>query len=80
MSIVCVCNSVCVFRLYCTCNCVYCCVQAILDHETYIMNLTEANLSDKPQWTKEYSAKASRHLQLANSNGDAIYQQFVVTK
>lgn len=29
----------------------------VLDHETYIMNLTEANLSLKAVWNKEYSAK-----------------------
>ena len=29
----------------------------LLDHETHIMNLTEANLSMKPVWYKEYSAK-----------------------
>ncbi|XP_062511163.1 sphingomyelin phosphodiesterase-like [Corticium candelabrum] len=31
----------------------------VLDHATYILNLTEANLSDKPQWQFEYSAKAA---------------------
>lgn len=31
--------------------------QAVLDHETYYMNLTDANLHDKPEWIKEYSAK-----------------------
>jgi len=34
----------------------------VLDHSTYTMNLTEANLSDKPQWTKEYSAKKAYNL------------------
>lgn len=29
----------------------------VLDHETYFMNLTEANLLGKPDWKKEYSAK-----------------------
>lgn len=29
----------------------------VLDHETHIMNLTEANLTLKPVWKKEYSAK-----------------------
>lgn len=28
----------------------------VLDHETYFMNLTDANLSLKPVWQKEYSA------------------------
>lgn len=31
--------------------------QAVLDHHTYIMDLTEANAKDKPEWTLEYSAK-----------------------
>ncbi|XP_050417111.1 sphingomyelin phosphodiesterase [Patella vulgata] len=30
---------------------------AVLDHETYIMNLTSANLYNKPEWKLEYSAK-----------------------
>lgn len=35
------------------------CFQQVLDHETYVMNLTEANLSSKkqPQWKLEYRAK-----------------------
>ena len=35
--------------------------QQVLDHETYVMNLTEANLSHKkaPLWTQEYTAKVS---------------------
>ena len=35
---------------------------AVLDHETYIMNLTDANLHNKPQWFKEYSAKDAYNL------------------
>lgn len=31
----------------------------VLDHSTYVLNLTEANMSDKPQWQFEYSAKES---------------------
>ena len=31
----------------------------VLDHETHFMNLTEANLSLKPNWQVEYSAKVS---------------------
>lgn len=30
---------------------------SILDHETIVMNLTEANIFDTPKWTPEYSAK-----------------------
>lgn len=29
----------------------------VLDHETYYMNLTDANISNKPKWSFEYSAK-----------------------
>ena len=28
-----------------------------LDHSTYILNITDANLTNKPKWTLEYSAK-----------------------
>ena len=28
-----------------------------MDHDNYIMNLTEANLDNKPIWQFEYSAK-----------------------
>ena len=38
-------------------NCKYDYLQAILDHDNYIMNLTEANLDNKPIWQFEYSAK-----------------------
>uniref|UniRef100_A0A1W7R9I3 Sphingomyelin phosphodiesterase n=1 Tax=Hadrurus spadix TaxID=141984 RepID=A0A1W7R9I3_9SCOR len=31
--------------------------RTVLDHETYYLNLTEANLSDKPKWKLEYTAK-----------------------
>ncbi|XP_035230475.1 sphingomyelin phosphodiesterase-like [Stegodyphus dumicola] len=31
--------------------------QAVLDHETYYLNLTEANMLDKPKWRKSYSAR-----------------------
>lgn len=29
----------------------------VLDHENFYMNLTDANLTMKPKWQKEYSAK-----------------------
>ncbi|XP_038051985.1 sphingomyelin phosphodiesterase-like isoform X2 [Patiria miniata] len=32
---------------------------AVLDHETYVMNLTDANLTDNPKWNLEYTAKAA---------------------
>ena len=31
--------------------------QSVLDHENFIMNITEANITNKPVWKKEYSAK-----------------------
>lgn len=33
--------------------------QAVLDHETTILNITQANLYNKTVWQKEYSAKAA---------------------
>lgn len=49
---------------------------AVLDHETYIMNLTEANLSNKPQWIKEYSAKETYGLSsLAPADWDHLVQR-----
>lgn len=32
-------------------------LQKVLDHETYYLNLTAANLYNSPVWIKEYSAK-----------------------
>ncbi|XP_071804161.1 sphingomyelin phosphodiesterase-like [Asterias amurensis] len=32
---------------------------AVLDHSTYVMNITDANLTDKPIWKLEYTAKAA---------------------
>lgn len=29
----------------------------VTDHDNYILNITDANLTNKPKWTKEYSAK-----------------------
>ncbi|XP_064651922.1 sphingomyelin phosphodiesterase-like [Lineus longissimus] len=34
----------------------------VLDHETYVMNLTEANLSGVPKWKLEYTAKDAYNL------------------
>jgi len=31
--------------------------RVVLDHETYILNLTEANISDNPKWELEYTTK-----------------------
>lgn len=33
----------------------------VLDHETYFMNLTEANISNEPKWQLEYTAKVCWH-------------------
>ncbi|XP_022092882.1 sphingomyelin phosphodiesterase-like [Acanthaster planci] len=32
---------------------------AVLDHATYVMNLTDANLTDNPKWKLEYTAKTA---------------------
>lgn len=40
----------------------------VLDHETYIMNLTDANISMKPKWIKEYSAKVYYNFCLKKSH------------
>ncbi len=32
-------------------------MQAVLDHKVYYMNISDANLSNKPNWQLEYSAK-----------------------
>ncbi|CAF0958145.1 unnamed protein product [Brachionus calyciflorus] len=34
----------------------------VLDHETHFLNLTDANLTKKPVWQKEYSAKEAFNL------------------
>lgn len=36
--------------------------QMVLDHETWVMNLREANLYNYPIWYKEYSVR--RHYQM----------------
>ncbi|CAL1293894.1 unnamed protein product [Larinioides sclopetarius] len=36
---------------------------AVLDHETYYLNLTEANLWDRPIWRKSYSARQEYRMQ-----------------
>lgn len=42
----------------------YCCQwQALLDHESYYLNLTDANLRNKAEWKFEYSAKAAYGLE-----------------
>lgn len=37
-------------------------LQAVLDHETWVMNLKEANLYDYPIWQKLYSTQAAYKL------------------
>ncbi|KAH8021761.1 hypothetical protein HPB51_016825 [Rhipicephalus microplus] len=41
------------------------CEQAVLDHETYVMNLTEANADPtrEPRWHLEYAAKVQYGMQ-----------------
>ena len=55
-------------------------LQVVLDHETYIANLTEANESgNSPKWIKEYSAKDAYGLdQLLPADWDALMDQLAV--
>ena len=39
------------------------CMQALLDHESFWLNLTEANLKDEAEWKFEYSAKEAYGLE-----------------
>ena len=34
----------------------------VLDHDTYILNITDANLTNKPKWIHEYTAKVRQSL------------------
>ncbi|XP_077990260.1 sphingomyelin phosphodiesterase-like [Glandiceps talaboti] len=36
--------------------------RAILDHHNYVLNLTDANLTNKPKWFHEYSAKSAYNM------------------
>lgn len=38
-------------------------MQALLDHESFWLNLTEANLKDEAEWKFEYSAKEAYGLE-----------------
>ncbi|GAB1600640.1 sphingomyelin phosphodiesterase-like [Argonauta hians] len=42
---------------------------AVLNHENYILNITAANIDDKPVWQKEYTAKEAYNL--TNLNPDS---------
>lgn len=55
-------------------------LQVVLDHETYIANLTEANLPNgSPKWTKEYSAKEAFGMeQLLPENWDDLMDELLV--
>ena len=37
--------------------------RAVVDHETWTLNLQEANMLDNPIWRKSYSAKAAYSMQ-----------------
>lgn len=51
--------------------------RAVLDHETYYLNLTEANLYNKPKWRLEYSAKKTYNMtSLVPSEWDALTKRF----
>ena len=36
--------------------------QQLLDHESYYLNITDANLTNKPKWQLEYTVKV-RHME-----------------
>ena len=43
---------------------VFCCQwQALLEHESFYLNLTDANLRNKAEWKFEYSAKEAYGLE-----------------
>jgi sphingomyelin phosphodiesterase len=49
---------------------------AVLDHETFIMNLTESNLKQKTVWFKEYSAKEAYNMTyLTAQDWDSTYKK-----
>ncbi|XP_054719255.1 sphingomyelin phosphodiesterase-like [Uloborus diversus] len=51
--------------------------RVVLDHETYYMNLTEANLYNKPVWRFEYSAKKAYNLtSLLPTDWDSLTYRF----
>ncbi|XP_067142127.1 sphingomyelin phosphodiesterase-like [Centruroides vittatus] len=51
--------------------------RVVLDHETYFLNLTEANLTDKPVWKFEYSAKKVFNMSsLLPSEWDKLLKRF----
>ena len=33
------------------------CIQQLLDHKSYYLNITDANLTNKPKWQLEYTVK-----------------------
>ena len=35
------------------------CTQQLLDHESYYLNITDANLTNKPKWQLKYTVKVS---------------------
>lgn len=50
----------------------------VLDHSTFIMNLTESNLKDEPVWLKEYSAKETYNMSsLTPADWDDLSKRFM---
>ncbi|XP_072029445.1 sphingomyelin phosphodiesterase-like [Amphiura filiformis] len=49
----------------------------VLDHATHILNITEANLTDKPKWQLEYTAKSAYGMEsLLPSDWEKVVQEF----
>jgi len=49
----------------------------VLDHSTHILNITDANLTDKPIWLPEYTAKTAYNMtSLLPGDWEHVVQQF----
>ncbi|XP_070533262.1 sphingomyelin phosphodiesterase-like [Ptychodera flava] len=49
----------------------------VLNHHTFIMNITDVNLTDKPEWRREYSARDAYDMEyLFPCDWHAIIQEF----
>ncbi|KAG1714646.1 Sphingomyelin phosphodiesterase [Nymphon striatum] len=54
---------------------------AVLNHDSYFLNITDANLTDKPQWLHEYNAKEAYGLSsLSPEDWDKVVEGFKTNK
>lgn len=50
----------------------------VLDHETWILDLEQANRNDNPIWSKLYTAKEAYNMSsLLPSDWDAVYRKLI---